>query len=298
VDWREVSWLVQAEDRDVLEELLQELGALAVSTAAASRQAVFESPGSAEPVWRRVRVTALFEASRDLGAVDASVQTVLNGRATERQQRSFHDRDWVQEWSRGLRTRCFADRIWVVPCDQRPPEAASCVVFMDPGLAFGSGTHETTRMCLEWLAQADLQGRHVLDYGCGSGLLGIAALKRGAASVVGCDTDARALQVTRDNARRNEVADRLSAGFPDDIADRCGDVLMANILLDALRDYATLFARCVVPGGTIVLSGVLTQQLDELLEVYAEAFEAFEVRRLHEWVCVVGRRRLTKDCDR
>jgi ribosomal protein L11 methyltransferase len=293
MDWQEVSWSVQNPDRQALEDLLQELGALVVSTSGSAQEAVFESTPVDQPGWQQVRVTALFEATRALQPVMDAVQAALTGRATDPARRTLRDRDWVREWSRGLQPQCFADRLWVVPREQQAPEAATCVVHMDPGLAFGSGTHETTRLCLEWLVQQDLRGRTVLDYGCGSGLLGIAALKCGAARVVACDNDPQAVQVTRDNARRNDVTDRLTVGLPDEIAAHSGDILLANILLEALLGYAEHFARCVLPGGQLVLSGVLFDQLATLLQAYEADFEDFDVRRIGEWVCVIGQRRVT-----
>lgn len=298
MQWQEISWVVRAEDRDVLEEILQEHDVLAISASGADNEAVFESSPVDAAVWSRVRVTALLAAQRDLQPLCTAVHAALGARVGDRQERRFEDRDWIAEWSRALEPQCFADRLWVVPRHRRPPPDAQRVVFMDPGLAFGSGTHETTRMCLDWLVRADLQGREVLDYSCGSGLLGIAALVCGAAGVVACDTDPLALQVTRDNARHNAVLPLLTAGLPKEIADRTGDVLLANILLDALLDYAPHFARSVRSGGTLLLSGILDRQLETVLEAYGAAFEEFDVRRSGEWVCVVCRRRLTNDRGR
>jgi ribosomal protein L11 methyltransferase len=164
-------------------------------------------------------------------------------------------------------------------------------VRLDPGLAFGTGTHPTTALCLEWLDALDLSGRSVIDYGCGSGILAIAALKLGAARVVGVDNDPQALAASRDNAERNGVADRLELSAPDAFAAEPADALVANILASPLAELAPRFAACVKAGGALALSGILGGQETELMERYSEWFEALAIEVREDWIRISGRRR-------
>jgi ribosomal protein L11 methyltransferase len=186
----------------------------------------------------------------------------------------------------------FGRRLWIYPWNIEPPadDADAIVVRLDPGLAFGTGTHPTTALCLEWLDARDLSGTTVIDYGCGSGVLAIAALKLGAARVVGVDNDPQALAASRDNAERNGVADRLALVAPDAFSEAPADVLVANILAGPLDELAPLFARCVKPGGELALSGILRGQETALLQRYAEWFEALQVEARDDWIRIAGRR--------
>ena len=174
-----------------------------------------------------------------------------------------------------------------------PPEndADAVIVRLDPGLAFGTGTHPTTALCLEWLDGLDLAGTHVIDYGCGSGVLAIAALKLGAARVDGIDNDPQAILASRDNAERNDVADRLALYLPDEFVHAPADVFVANILAGPLAELAPRFAQCAKPGAPFALSGILQGQAPDLLERYAEWFEDLVVATREDWVRISGRRR-------
>jgi ribosomal protein L11 methyltransferase len=185
----------------------------------------------------------------------------------------------------------FGRRLWIYPWNIEPPEDDNVVVRLDPGLAFGSGTHPTTALCLEWLDSLDLAGKRVIDFGCGSGILAIAALKLGAASAVGVDNDPQALTASADNAERNDVGDRLALFLPEDFADEPADVFVANILAGPLGDLAPTFAAAAKPGAPFAISGILQGQQDELLERYAEWFDALRVDTREDWVRISGHRR-------
>jgi ribosomal protein L11 methyltransferase len=186
----------------------------------------------------------------------------------------------------------FGRRLWIYPSNVEPPdEGEAVVVRLDPGLAFGTGTHPTTALCLEWLDGLDLAGRTVIDYGCGSGVLAIAALKLGARHVIGVDNDPQALAASRDNAERNGVAAQLDLCAPEAFPARPADALVANILAGPLHDLAPRFAECVRPGGEIALSGILRGQEDALLERYEEWFDALAVEAREDWIRISGRRR-------
>jgi ribosomal protein L11 methyltransferase len=253
-------------------------------------------PGVAEtPLWPQVQVLALFEANTDPEMLLQAMEA-WDGRLdlSSAQVRTVEDQDWERAWMDQFRPMRFGARTWIVPSNQELPEeadAASAVVIrLDPGLAFGSGTHPTTALCLAWLDGLPLAGKRVLDYGCGSGILALAALKLGAASAVGVDNDPQALIATRDNAERNGVAANLQVYMPEDEPQARYPVVLANILAIALDALAEHLAARVETGGEIALSGILAGQEDELLLRYAPWFEALAVAREGDWIRITGRR--------
>jgi ribosomal protein L11 methyltransferase len=207
--------------------------------------------------------------------------------------REVADQDWTRVWMDQFQPMQFGRRLWIYPSNIEPPtdDPDAVIVRLDPGLAFGTGTHPTTALCLQWLDAADLTGKTVVDYGCGSGVLAIAALKLGAARVLGIDNDPQASEASRDNAQRNDVADRLELFLPDEFKATPADVLVANILAGPLAELAPRFAACLKPHAPFALSGILVGQEHELLERYAEAFEDLVVATHEDWVRISGRRR-------
>ncbi|HXE66994.1 MAG TPA: 50S ribosomal protein L11 methyltransferase, partial [Rhodanobacteraceae bacterium] len=208
--------------------------------------------------------------------------------------REVADRDWERAWMDRYQPMRFGRRLWIYPWNVEPPsdDRESTVVRLDPGLAFGTGTHPTTALCLEWLDGLDLADRTVIDYGCGSGVLAIAALKLGAARAIGVDNDPQALTATRDNAARNGVADRLRACLPDEPQmDVQADVFVANILASPLSELAPLFASLCKPGAPFALSGILAGQETELLERYRDCgFSNLRTARREDWIRIDGMR--------
>ena len=289
--WQELSWTVEVRDQPLLEEHLEAQGAMAFSARSANTAPSFETwPGEA-PSWERVRVIALFDAATATDTVQQAIHQELGHRIADPERRRFADRDWVQDWTDGLQTQQFGKRLWVVPTHCSVPPDADKVIRLDPGISFGSGTHETTSMCLEWLVEQQLQDTVVVDYGCGSGILAIASLVLGAERAVACDIDPQALDVARANAKCNGVAAQLEVFSAEAMPAIPCDVLLANILLDALLQLAPTFADHVRPGGFLVLSGILSEQVESLLEVYRQDFEDLTVQTSHEWVRVVARRK-------
>ncbi len=280
---------------------LEDVGALSVTlmdanAEAPDEQAIFE-PGVGEtPLWREMTLTALFPVDaapeRILAALDAfDPELDLHGAVF----REVQDQDWERAWMDQFRPMRFGRRTFIVPWNQAlPPEAQAqdaAVVRLDPGLAFGTGTHPTTALCLEWLDGLELAGARVLDFGCGSGILAIAALRLGASEAVGVDNDPQALTATRDNAERNRVADRLTVHLPEDEPAHTYPVVVANILASALDALAPLLASRVAPGGRIALSGILAGQEDELLARYREWFDELRLATREDWVRIEGVRR-------
>jgi ribosomal protein L11 methyltransferase len=303
----ELSLIIRTEQQPRVEEALEDLGALSITLRDADaetpdEQAIFE-PGVGElPLWPTITLDALFDEHADRRGIAAALGDLLPW--LEPDQLSFRDvadQDWERAWMDQFKPMAFGHRLWIYPWNIEPPvddgnigrsdASMRVVVRLDPGLAFGSGTHPTTALCLEWLDGLDLHGRTITDYGCGSGILAIAALKLGAAAAIGIDNDPQALTASADNAARNGVADRLTLFLPEDRPDGATDVFVANILAGPLDTLAPTFAAAAKPGAPFAISGILAGQQDELLARYAEWFEDLRADLRDDWVRISGRRR-------
>ena len=280
---------------------LEDVGALAVTLMdahldAPDEQAIFE-PGVGEtPLWQEITLTALFSAD----AIPELILMALDAFDSEldfssANFRTVEDQDWERVWMDQFVPMQFGRRTFIVPWNRELPAEAqnadAAVVRLDPGLAFGTGTHPTTSLCLSWLDGLELAGKRVLDFGCGSGILAVAALKLGAAVAVGVDNDPQALTASLDNAERNAVAERMFVYAPADEPTATYPVVVANILASALDHLAPLLASRVESGGRIALSGILSGQEDELLQRYGEWFDALTVHSLEDWVRIDGVKR-------
>ncbi len=201
------------------------------------------------------------------------------------------DRNWSDEWRKGFQPLCFGGRLWICPGGQRPEAETPLVIDLDPGLAFGTGTHPSTALCLEWLCAAPLAGTRVIDYGCGSGILSLAAARLGAATVLATDIDPQALQATADNARRNELEETILVSAPEQLRDAETDILVANILANPLQDLAPRFASLVRRDGLLAMAGILEEQVPSVLGAYASTFALTEVAQREGWAMLAGRRR-------
>ena len=287
------------------ERALEDVGALAVTLTdahadAPDEQAIFEPGVGEQPLWGELALSALFPHDTDALALLAALEAFDTGLDwSQASFRKVEDQDWERAWMDQYTPLRFGTRTWIVPWNHDLPDGAeapeAAVVRLDPGLAFGSGTHPTTALCLQWLdalaTEGALRDARVLDFGCGSGILGLAALKLGAAQAVGVDNDPQALLATHDNAQRNGVADRLAVHLPDNEPVATYPVVVANILASALVALADTLAARVAPGGRIALSGILAGQEDEVLARYADAFEHLRADRLEDWMRVTGVRR-------
>lgn len=293
----ELSLTTRLEQQPRVEAALEDLGALAVTLRDADaetpdEQAIFE-PGVGElPLWPTITLNALFDAHTDRRGLAAALGELLPWLTPDQLDfREVADQDWERVWMDQYQPMRFGQRLWIYPWNIEPPaDDAAVVVRLDPGLAFGSGTHPTTALCLDWLDGLELAGKSVTDYGCGSGILAIAALKLGAASAIGVDNDPQALIATHDNAQRNGVATQLAAYLPDDAPPATADVFVANILAGPLGELAPAFARAAKPGAPFAISGILDGQQEELLARYAAWFDQLRVDKRDGWVRISGRR--------
>ncbi len=295
--WISVQVTVEAEDIDKTEQTLDDLGAVALTLLDAADHPLHE-PGPGEtPIWPRVVVQALLPAETSVATVtEALVQAGLIDAATALEWSELADRDWTRAWMDRYRPMQFGHGLWICPSHVEPDPEWPLVIKLDPGLAFGSGTHPTTALCLEWiaaLAPGDI-GR-VIDFGCGSGVLAIAAALKGAREVIAIDHDPQALSATLDNARRNGVADRITAIAPVSLNDlmpagETAQLVVANILAGPLIELATTLTDRVAPDTALVLSGILPEQAEAVAAAYRDLDPEPLVSERDGWIRIVCRR--------
>ena len=290
--WLQLTLPAGDADPQALADTFDALGALSVTLQDAADQPLFEPPPGATPLWSQVRVTALFESDADIARIQAALANRFGTACAERLQiETLDDRDWVRAWMDGYAPMRFGAKLWIVPTGFEAPDPDGVNLLLDPGLAFGTGTHPTTALCLEWLDAHPPVDQVVIDYGCGSGILGIAALKLGAREVWAVDNDPQALVATVDNAERNGVAARVRTVLPGDLPVLAADLLLANILANPLIELEPRFAALVQSSGAIVLSGILAEQADAVRAAYAAAFVMQPAAQREDWVRLDGVRR-------
>ncbi|MBL8226595.1 MAG: 50S ribosomal protein L11 methyltransferase [Chromatiales bacterium] len=290
--WRQVRVEAAREQLPALEAVFELAGALVSWTEGCGDERVLE-PGPGEtPLWQRLALTALFDPALDPEQLRRAVATVDPAIAASLTATEVADRDWDADWRRTLKPQRFGARLWICPPGHACPDPGSVRVELEPGMAFGTGTHPTTAMCLAWLDGESLAGSRLLDYGCGSGILALAALAIGARQAVGVDIDPQAVTATLANAARNDVADRLAAGLPDSLpAGEPFDVVVANILSGPLARLAPTLRRHAAPGTRLALSGILEEQAGEVIAAYAPWASLERTAVTDGWVLLTGRAR-------
>ncbi|MFQ1879385.1 50S ribosomal protein L11 methyltransferase [Aeromonas veronii] len=288
--WIQIRINATAKTADKVSNMLLGRGAQAVTFMDAKDVPVYEPMPGETPLWGETEVMGLFDAETDPAPTIAFFQQIF-GEDVGYKVEQLEDKDWVREWMDHFHPMQFGERLWICPSWRDVPNPDAVNVMLDPGLAFGTGTHPTTALCLQWLDGLDLSGKTVVDFGCGSGILGIAALKLGAARVIGIDIDPQAIQASRDNAARNGVADQIELYLPaDQPQDVEADVVVANILAGPLRELAPLIAGHGKPGSLMALSGVLESQAPELETIYGQWFEMDPTAVKEEWCRLSGRK--------
>lgn len=291
--WIQVSFdLPAGRDPEAYEQALLATGALSVTLTDAADQPVLEPAPGETPIWPRTRLTGLFEAGVDTADVERRLCRALGmpelpGLRIE----PLEDRDWARAWMDDFRPMRFGRRLWICPEGFEPPEPRGTVLLLDPGLAFGTGTHPTTALCLEWLDAHPPEGLEMIDYGCGSGVLAIAAVLLGVREVRAVDNDAQALAATRANAAKNGVAPSVTTFAPEALPDEPTDLLLANILARPLCELARRFAALVRAQGRVVLSGILESQVDALRAAYGPWFDLSAPTLREGWACLEGQRK-------
>ncbi|CAJ1899505.1 50S ribosomal protein L11 methyltransferase [Aeromonas veronii] len=288
--WIQIRINATAKTADKVSNMLLGRGAQAVTFMDAKDVPVYEPMPGETPLWGETEVMGLFDAETDPAPTIAFFQQIF-GENVGYKVEQLEDKDWVREWMDHFHPMQFGERLWICPSWRDVPNSDAVNVMLDPGLAFGTGTHPTTALCLQWLDGLDLTGKTVVDFGCGSGILGIAALKLGAARVIGIDIDPQAIQASRDNAARNGVANQIELYLPaDQPQDVEADVVVANILAGPLRELAPLIAGHGKPGSLMALSGVLESQAPELETIYGQWFEMDPTAVKEEWCRLSGRK--------
>ena len=290
--WHQFSVQVEQTRIEHVEDLLLATGALTVTLRDADDQPLLEPKPGEMPLWDQSIVVCLFDVDTDRLLIEAAISNELSN--TE--QSSLHyelvaDRDWVRAWMDDFHPMPFGDTLWVVPSHREPIDNNAVNMVLDPGLAFGTGTHPTTAMCLRWLDQQDLHAQTLLDFGCGSGILAIAGLLLGANRAFVTDIDPQAIEATHSNAQQNHVDDRITVLATGENPNQPIDVLLANILAGPLLELAPVFAKLCPSSSKLALSGILREQANGIIECYAQWFELEKPSVDGDWALVTGTRK-------
>ena len=294
--WIQVKVSVHPAQVGSIEDLLLQFGACAVTMEDAEDKPIYEPERDTTPLWKHTILTGLFDAAADMKTIIPTIESKYQ--ALSGSPLPFHkveileDKDWEREWMENFHPMQFGKRLWICPSWREPVDPNAVNLMLDPGLAFGTGTHPTTALCLAWLDSQDLTDKIVVDYGCGSGILGIAALLLGAKRVIGVDNDPQALEASAENARRNNIEDgRIELYLPDDSPEVTADMMIANILAKPLMTLSSKLSQMTKQGGLLVLSGILAEQAEEVSECYNEWFEMEPPAQQEEWIRLSGQKR-------
>jgi len=287
MSWLQIRFNTTPSVQSSLEDALLGAGALSITYEDAADQPILEPDLNETPLWNDLVVTALFEASIDIKATLATTEALFHQTLPEHKVEILEDKDWVREWMSHYHPMQMGERLWICPswCEVPNPDAVN--LMLDPGLAFGTGTHPTTAMCLQVLDTLSVNNLTVIDYGCGSGILGIAALLLGAESAIGIDIDPQALIASRANTERNGIAaERFPVYLPHQQQFAPADIMMANILAGPLVELADEISALTKNGGFLILSGILLEQAERVMAAYPDF--SLALRGEKEWACLYG----------
>lgn len=289
--WLQAHLEVEKSQTPLIELLFEQLGALSITLVDARDEPMLEPPPGTTPLWRQTKVTALFDSNTDADNLRAHIDQALARENSRRLQLEIlEDQIWERAWLAHFQPMRFGQHLWICPTGKEVSAPGAVVIKLDPGLAFGTGTHPTTDLCLQWLDAAQIKGKTVIDFGCGSGILAIAALKLGAAKAIATDHDPQALIATRNNARKNNVEDRLETCSPNTFNPEPADVVLANILANVLIELAEQTKALIKPGGQLVLSGILQHQAEGVAQAYAPELQFLPPACLNDWARLDGTR--------
>ncbi|MCF6765166.1 50S ribosomal protein L11 methyltransferase [Thiotrichales bacterium 19S3-7] len=289
--WKEITFTLTREDVETYEDALMLLGACSITLKDAQDNPIFEPGVNETPLWAQLQLTALFTEEFDLTLILNQLLEVLPIKELPTYTtRNYPDEDWERSWMEHFKPIQLGNRLWICPSWHEIPQPNAVNIILDPGLAFGTGSHPTTELCLRWLDQHIIENETVIDYGCGSGILAIAAIKLGAKEAIGIDIDPQAITASNDNAQRNEINnDQFRFVLADNLTDTTScDILLANILANPLIQLAPEIAKLIKPSGKIALSGILQEQADSVLAAYQAYFKFEPIQSKDEWVLLSG----------
>ncbi|MBC8948522.1 MULTISPECIES: 50S ribosomal protein L11 methyltransferase [Xenorhabdus] len=288
--WIQLRLNTTGQQAEALGDELMESGAVSVTFQDSHDTPIFEPLPGETRLWGDTDVIGLYDAEMDMKAVVSQLEQLPQlGKGFIHKIEQLEDKDWEREWMDNFHPMRFGKRLWICPSWREVPEPDAVNVMLDPGLAFGTGTHPTTSLCLQWLDGLDLTGKTVIDFGCGSGILAIAALKLGAKHAIGIDIDPQAIQASRDNAERNGVSDQLTLYLSkDQPKDFECDIVIANILAGPLRELAPVIGSLPKSGGLLGLSGVLASQAEGVAQAYDNEFIIDPIAEQEEWCRITG----------
>ena len=292
--WLQLVCSASKKHHELIETEMESAGALSITWQDAEDEPVLEPLPGETPLWSHLIITALFDAEVDL----TSLTEILNKNQSNWEITSVHtevvnNQDWERVWMKDFHPMCFGENLWIIPSTTDLDEIKNVQknssnptsIILDPGLAFGTGTHPTTALCLEWLDQNPPKDLTVVDYGCGSGILAVAAAKLGATSIMATDIDPQALTATKENMRRNRIdLEKIPCYLPEDCPDIRVDLVLANILCGPLIELYPRLSAYVKPSGRIVISGLLATQKEDIIEAYSADFSDFKVKQLDDWI--------------
>jgi len=289
--WLQLTLEANHSNSEQLSELLSQAGAAAVTMQDALDDPIFEPPPGSTPLWKQLLLTGLFEADADINSVLRFIESNF-GELPAHTLNPLEDKDWTRAWMDDFKPMQFGERVWICPSWHTPPHPDAVNIMLDPGLAFGTGTHPTTSLCLNWLDEHFHTPVDVIDYGCGSGILGIAANLLGSEHVYAVDLDPQALLATQANAEKNHVLDKIETFSVPQFRKKCQSLqcplLMANILAGPLIEMAEMLASHVAPKGNIVLSGILAEQADNVSKAYQQWFTIDDISQEGDWIRITG----------
>ncbi|TNF65274.1 MAG: 50S ribosomal protein L11 methyltransferase [Gammaproteobacteria bacterium] len=291
--WKEITFTLKRDDVESYEDALLTLGACSITLKDAEDNPIFEPGVDETPLWDQLQLTALFTEEFDLALILNQLPEILSiSQLPVYTTKIYPDEDWERSWMEHFKPIQLGERLWICPSWHETPNPNAVNIILDPGLAFGTGSHPTTELCLRWLDKTITGNETVIDYGCGSGILAIAAIKLGSKKAIGIDIDPQAITASNDNAQRNEINQKqFNFLMADKITnDVTCDILIANILANPLIQLAPSIAKLVKPKGKIALSGILEEQAQLVIEAYQPYFSFEPIETKEEWVLLSGKR--------
>ena len=289
--WNQITLYATQALAEKLSDFLHDLGAVAVTLKEGGAEEILEPLPGETPLWCDTQVVGLFEDDLEINQIVTMLKQLCSDISFPKYKiEAVADQDWERAWLKDFQPMQFGENLWIVPSAYEPVDKAAINIFLDPGLAFGTGTHATTALCLKWLDKHKALDKNVIDYGCGSGILAIAAAKLGANRVCAVDIDPQAVVATDVNANNNGVAKNIETCLVEEFDGKAADLLLANILANPLMELAESFSKILKPEAPIVLSGILLEQADDVLQVYKQWFDMYEPEQQDGWVMLSGKK--------